>query len=256
MEFLSTAFTRLFLSPFVFALPLAAGAVLVLAGRRRAGAATVLSATAVHLLLSLQPVADLLLRPLEDAYPPPSAAELSGCDAVVVLGGGARKLVPGEEGGSFPTSAPLARLVAGLRARGKGPRTVVVSGGQVGTDPEAETEAAAMRRLLVELGVPGDEVLAETESRNTWENAAFTEELLRQRGARRAVLVTSALHMPRAMRSFLAAGADCVPYGADYLAHRGTYRFLDLLPDFETLSVSFRALHEYVGLLAYGLRRR
>jgi len=252
--FLSTAFTRLFLSPLVFLLPLLVGAVLGLAGKRRTGAVTVLATAAVGLLLSVRPVADLLLRPLEDSFPQPSSLDLAGCDAVVVLGGGVDKLVPGEGGRSFPAAQPLARLVAGLRARRTPLEPVIVSGGMVWTDAEAEPEAETMKRLLVELGVPEEAVIAEGESRNTWENARNTARILEGKGARRAVLVTSAWHMPRAMMSFRAAGLDCVPFGADYRARRGAYRFLDFLPAFETLADSFRALHEDFGLLAYGLR--
>jgi uncharacterized SAM-binding protein YcdF (DUF218 family) len=256
MVFLSTVFTRLFLTPLLFVLALAVGGVFVLAGRRRAGAVVVLSTTGVLLLLSVQPVTDLLIRPLEDAYPPPSVQELSDCGAVVILGGGVRKLVPGEDGWSFPGAEPLSRLVAGFRARRTPLETVVVSGGQVWEDAEAEPEADAMKRLLVELGVPEGSVVAEGESRNTWENARNSARILAEKGVSRAVLVTSAFHMGRSMLSFRAAGVDCVPFCADYKAHRGTYRLLDFLPDFGSLEASFQALHEYVGLLSYKLRRK
>lgn len=254
MTFLSAVFTGLFLSPLLFVLPLAAGAVLILARRRRAGASMVLSAAAALLLLSVQPVTDLLIRPLEDAYPPPSAEELAGCSAVVVLGNGVRKLVPGEGGRSFPGAEQLARLVAGIRARRTPLQTVIVSGGEVWADAESEPEADAMKRLLVELGVYQETVIAERESRNTWENARNSAVILAEKGVLRAVLVTSAYHMPRSMLSFRAAGVDCVPFGADYKAHRGSYRPLDFLPDFGSLKTSFLALHEYVGILAYKLR--
>ena len=72
------------------------------------------------------------------------------------------------------------------------------------------TEAAAMRDLACESGVPETALLLETESHNTFENAACTAQLLRERGMTRIVLVSDRAHLPRAARLFRRAGLEVV----------------------------------------------
>lgn len=82
---------------------------------------------------------------------------------------------------------------------------VLMSGG---SDPEnsATSEAATMRRFMVDLGVPGEAMVLESRSRNTTQNAEYSSEILAEQGVNRILLVTSAYHMPRAKRLFEAQG--------------------------------------------------
>jgi uncharacterized SAM-binding protein YcdF (DUF218 family) len=72
------------------------------------------------------------------------------------------------------------------------------------------TEAAAMRDLAREAGIPETALLVEAESRNTFENAANTARLLQQTGKSRIVLVSDRLHLPRAARLFRRAGLKVI----------------------------------------------
>jgi uncharacterized SAM-binding protein YcdF (DUF218 family) len=83
---------------------------------------------------------------------------------------------------------------------------LVLSGG--GAGPVAE--AAVMRDLAREAGVPEAALLVEGESRNTFENAANTARLLQSSGKTRIVLVSDRLHLPRAARLFRGAGIEVV----------------------------------------------
>ena len=76
---------------------------------------------------------------------------------------------------------------------------LLLSGGSLWTRP---TEAEQMRGVLSEWGVPDGAMILEDESRNTRENAVASLRLMQQRGLRRALLVTSAFHMPRALAIF------------------------------------------------------
>lgn len=67
-----------------------------------------------------------------------------------------------------------------------------------------------MRTLAVAAGVPDAAILVETASSNTAENAFASARLLRQRGARRVVLVSHRLHLPRARLLFRLAGLKVV----------------------------------------------
>jgi uncharacterized SAM-binding protein YcdF (DUF218 family) len=113
------------------------------------------------------------------------------------------------------------------------------------------SEAAAMRDFLVELGVPATAVVLEERSRNTRENALYTAEVLQAQGIGPVLLVTSALHMPRALATFQAAGVDAIPAATDFEVIQRPRVLLDWLPDAEALAASTRALKEYLGLWVY-----
>lgn len=191
------------------------------------------------------PVASHYLRGLlEAAYPAVAPAELPQAQAIVVLGGGIR---PPERGQTLPNLNSAADRVwhaARLFHAGKAP-LLVLSGG---SNPavSATSEAQAMRGLLTGLGVPDTAMLLEEESRNTRQNAQFSAGLLRQSGLSRILLVTSALHMPRAVPLFEAQGFTVIPAAIDHEA-RQHFSSVDWLPDASALEGSARAMKELLG---------
>ena len=143
------------------------------------------------------------------------------------------------------------RLLQGLRLyrAGKAPLLVCTGGARGGT-PEAQ----GMGRLLQEWGVPSGAILLEEHSLNTRENAVFTYSALKARGIGRILLVTSALHMPRAAAVFRKAGFEVNPAAADFRTGWGEASLWDWLPKARNLERSDRALREWIGLLVYRLR--
>lgn len=94
-------------------------------------------------------------------------------------------------------------------------KKIIVSGGQNGLFREDDfVEAAFVARHLIELGIPAVDLLLETRSRNTIENARFSKKLLDSAGGTntKTVLITSAFHMPRAMATFEQEGFAVRPY--------------------------------------------
>ncbi len=69
---------------------------------------------------------------------------------------------------------------------------------------------------MIALGVPDDRMSFEDRSRDTWENAVFTKELVQPKPGERWLLVTSATHMPRSVGIFRKIGFDVIPYPVDY----------------------------------------
>jgi uncharacterized SAM-binding protein YcdF (DUF218 family) len=200
---------------------------------------------------SIVPVRNLVLRPLEDRYPPLiGAGGIEGADAIVVLGGGAVAASPEEAGGDSLAPAALKRIFYASRFRDSSTAPYITSGGKVfdrGQEPEAETAA----RTLVRLGIPGERILRESESRNTWENARNVK---RNYSPGKVVLVTSAYHMPRSVECFERNGMNVVPAPTDYYIDRETPPGLsDFLPSMGVLYDTYRALHEYFGILYYRL---
>lgn len=194
------------------------------------------------------PVASHALRAhLEAAHPPLPLKAVPQAQAIVVLGGA---IAPPEAGQPYPNLGPAADRVwhaARLYHAGKAP-LVVLSGG---SDPATSEhpEAVAMGRFLQDLGVPASALLLEASSRTTEQNARFSAVLLRQRGVQRVLLVTSALHMPRALRHFEAQGLQVVAVATDHETSHTAPRALwqRWLPNTSSLDGSARALKEWVG---------
>ena len=105
-------------------------------------------------------------------------------------------------------SERLRRRVAvgiALYREGAAPLIVMSSGGA-----GPISEAAVMRDLARNAGIPETVLMLEPESGNTFENAANTARLLHEAGKRRVVLVSDRVHLPRATRMFRQAGLDVV----------------------------------------------
>lgn len=198
---------------------------------------------------------EALVNPLESVYPSRKIDEYSEADLIVVLGGTAGavrgpRLEPEEMNG-----ARLQTAVRLYRA-GKG-KAVVVSGGPYpATGRTFRTEAQDMCDILVGLGVPRTAIIMEPNSRNTYENAAFTAKLLRERVENRVLLVTSALHMPRAAALFRGQGVEATPVPCSYLGGSDFGLISGLKPAPLNLQRTESALKEYVGRLAYWLMGR
>jgi uncharacterized SAM-binding protein YcdF (DUF218 family) len=88
----------------------------------------------------------------------------------------------------------------------------------------------------------------EDQSRNTRENAADAARILKAAGIQTVWLVTSAVHMPRAMSEFSAAGLTVVPVPAGTL--RGPpHGLMAWLPQPWAMESSHAALYEFLGRL-------
>ena len=205
-------------------------------------------------LLSTPLVAALLAAPLE-AYPALEERQLSqnGAGAILLLGGGRYSDAPEYQGDTVGTLLLVRTRYAAWLARRTG-LPVIASGGSVLTDGPGEAELA--RRVLEqEFGV---RVLAtEANSRTTWENAQLSAALLRRLGIDRVLLVTHAVHMPRAVAVMHNAGVDVVPAPTAFIHKRddmGVEEWADLLPSAYALWQSRYALHEHLGGLWYRVR--
>jgi uncharacterized SAM-binding protein YcdF (DUF218 family) len=146
------------------------------------------------------------------------------------------------------------RTVCGvdLYARGYA-TTVILSGGDASIFSEGPQVAAEMKRLAVRLGVPEKAIVIEDHSRTTYENAVETKRII---GARPALLVTSASHLPRAAALFQKQGLDITPVPCGYSAKDRTdepwkLNLFDLIPNVTALDISTNAIQEHVGILVY-----
>jgi len=219
---------------------------LALAGRRRL-AIWIGALALVWLWFWSLPVTSNRVRGyLEDQHPPMAVHEVPQAEAIVVLGGGVSPAGHGELYPNLESGADRVWHAARLFHASKAP-LVLLTGG---SDPKhsVTSEAEAMRRFMVALGVPEQVILLEQQSRNTTQNAEYSAEILAEQGVNRILLVTSAYHMPRAKGLFQAPGLEVIPVATDHeVLSRPLWR--DLLPETSALDGSGRAIKEIVGHL-------
>ncbi|PLT46677.1 putative membrane protein [Paenibacillus pasadenensis] len=219
--------------------------------RDRRWAMLPLAALLLLYALSSPWAADGLARSLEQRYPQPALNETAS-DVIVVLGAGAVPDTPDVGGLGNMSATAEARLLAAVRLSRSTGLPVLFSGGQV--YPDSGNEADIAGRQLRELGLPPDRILLENRSLNTEQNARLTRRLLYERGLSRPMLLTSALHLPRALEQFRKAGLEPLPYPVDYAAPvQPRWYWSKLLPSGAALALSQAALKEHLGLAALKL---
>jgi uncharacterized SAM-binding protein YcdF (DUF218 family) len=211
--------------------------------RRKLGRVMIAFALAWSLLWSVPQFSDWLRASLERHAPEVDETRLPEVDAIVVLGGGRLPGIKDYESGQLKNN----RLAAGARIwrAGRAPLIILSGGGA----RAGRTEADMMAKAIAGLDVPASALLLETRSLSTRDNAMFTTELAERRGIRRVLLVTSSLHMPRALLMFQEAGLDVVAFPVSDRIMRRSWKDR-WLPTPGALWRSGRALKEYMGLLA------
>ena len=234
-----------------------ASIVLALTLQRRRIALWISSISFVLLIaLSVLPLGDLLLQPIERRYP--ANPNLDAVDGIIVLGGGENA-----RASTFWSQVQLnegaERYTAALALARRFPEAQVLFTGGSGALRDAAgattSEAAIAERFFLEQGISPERLLLEEQSRNTAENARLSLKLAGSAPGESWVLITSAFHMPRAMRSFEAAGWDrLVAWPVDYRTSRfGDGTGWSLI---QNLAVLNTAIREHLGQLAYRLSKR
>lgn len=206
-------------------------------------------------VLSIPAVSYLAVGSLEWQYEPlydrPKEVE-----AIVVLEGGG---LPPDRGRKQAELAPasLFRTIHAARLYHQGnPCLILVTGGNTDPDIPGPPFVELMAELLRELGVRADDLLVERNSRSTYENAIESRKMLKERGINHIVLVTDAIHLPRAVRCFRKQGFQVVPSGCNYRATEFKYSTYQVLPAMAGISSSEGAAHEWIGLLWYWVAGR
>jgi uncharacterized SAM-binding protein YcdF (DUF218 family) len=220
--------------------------------RGRGGRGLLLAATLLSLALAVLPFGAWLLLPLENRFPAPASLP-DHIDGILVLGGALDGEASAARGQPVLNDSGERLTAAVTLARAHPEARLIFSGGSSSVWPDQEPEARYAERLLLDLGVPPDQLAIEGAARTTRENAAALTALLGAQAQGNWVLITSAWHMPRAVGCFRQLGWRVIPYPVDYRTEgKGEpLRPLALAAGIADLSV---ALHEWLGLLAYRIQ--
>jgi uncharacterized SAM-binding protein YcdF (DUF218 family) len=221
---------------------------------RRAALGMLWAGLAVLGLLGFKAIPDALLRPLENRYPVPTAQEVSRHVGMIVLGGATQHPSVFLAHGQVPLGEAAERMIAPVGLMRQHPNLkLVFSGGEGRLLATGTTEAELARAFYEEQGVDMSRVTLEGGSRTTRENAHQVAQLLGGRCKEPWLLVTSAWHIPRSMAEFQAVGCNVTAYPVDFRTGHFTplteYSLAHSLLRWQT------GLHEWLGLLVYGMRR-
>jgi uncharacterized SAM-binding protein YcdF (DUF218 family) len=254
MSFLLGKLVARLVSPLGVTLALAALGLALLAVRRtRLAAVLVASAGLVLWSFATPAVSDRLAAALERHAPPTPLDTLPHADAILVLGGAMKPALPPREFPEVGDSADRVLHAARLFHAGKAP-VVVASGGRLPWQTRGASEAASTSVLLESLGVPRAAIVLEDASADTHQNCVRSRELLARLEVRTVLLVTSAIHMRRALATCRSAGLDATPAPTDYWVDDQDLSALDFTPSIEALLVSHLAVHEMLGIAGYRMR--
>lgn len=131
---------------------------------------------------------------------------------------------------------------------------IMLSGGDAKLIGKEIPESERMKRFLLDLGVQEEHLLIENRSRNTFENALYSTQMMKELSSNNStpVLITSAFHLPRSIACFSAQGLEVVPYPVDFWSQGITLAPTSwLFPSPRALVIWERMIKEWLGYLAY-----
>jgi uncharacterized SAM-binding protein YcdF (DUF218 family) len=230
----------------------ALGLGLIFSKRRRVGRWLLAFCAAALLICGFSPIGVLLLLPLETRFSPwnPDAGAPAG---IIVLGGGVDPELTAARGTPAINSSG-ARIVVAAELAHRYPKARVVYVGRNSSLRSANfSEPDVADDIFKNLGLGGDRVQLERNSRNTDENVRFVKKVVNPKPGERWLLVTSASHIPRSIGLFRKAGLSVEPYPVDWRTKgwSDTYKFQ--ADPITGLTLIDAALHEWLGLIVYRL---
>ena len=183
---------------------------------------------------------------------------------IVLLGGGTESGEAPRPMTEINSAGDRVLYAAQLFHEGAAP-FILASGGNVNFNAaRSSTPAEEMVDLLMLTSVPEDAIWQQGRSQNTYEDALYSVALLKQKEIDTIILVTSAMHMPRAKALFEAQGLNVIPAPVDFTVTQHNWQttfkpgldefLIYLLPNASSLGLTTNVLKEYIGLLVYGLR--
>ena len=203
----------------------------------------------VSFVLSTNPMlARYLAYSLEQHYPQQSMLDIKQHDAIVVLGGGLRIPTQPAKQTQLSSSSDRYWYAVQLYRAGKAKR-IIISAGNVIEQKGLHAEGVYALTLLERWGVPSAAIIVEPDSRTTAENQQRVASILKSENINSALLVTSALHMPRAYGLFKELPISITPATADVLIRDiESIAALEWVPSANAMQLTTMALHEYYAI--------
>lgn len=201
----------------------------LLRGSKWAVSLAVMAAGAL-IVAAFMPAGDWLARPLESRFPQWRQDPEAAPNGIIVLGG---------ESGE--------RIAALAELSSRFPEAPLVYSGADKNDPEYN----ALLTIFSRHGGNPKRIILENRSRNTYENAVYSRNLIKPNADQRWILITFALHMPRAVGAFRRVGFKIEAYPVDLHIEDSPFN-----PGSPALIRFDSVVKEWTGLVAYRLLDR
>jgi uncharacterized SAM-binding protein YcdF (DUF218 family) len=132
-------------------------------------------------------------------------------------------------------------------------KKILVTGGSGKLINKEYKEADNLYNFLVLCGVSTDDIILETEARNTYENAKYSSEILKSNYAgKKHLLITSGFHLKRSLLCFRKYNVDVDGFSTDFYTKNRSYGIHEILiPDPSAFNYWQILLHELLGLFSY-----
>ncbi len=185
------------------------------------------------------------LQPAEDVHAHDPATQTTKTPRAIVILDGGRTTASAERGGDTVTARTLERIDEGARLHRRTELPVLVTGyGDLMAATLEDSYRISARWI-------------DNRSRNTYENAQCSANILRQEKIESVLLVTHFWHMRRSLAVFRQAGIHALPRPAGRASRQPSERgLMALVPNARTLSDSYLLFHESIGRVWYRLRYR
>lgn len=220
----------------------------------RIGKALLGAGVLLFILTAVTPTARWMLAYLENYYPRYEGVLPADTKGIIILGaGGLFDPSITTTRGEAVFNIALGRLMEGIALARAHPGLKVLYTGSAENKGGRFSEVDLAKRYFSLLGIEQERLTMETASRHTQDNAQKTFYLMRPQPQEKWVLITSALHMPRAVSLFKAYGWNIIPYPVDYYTN-GYFPLLTVPNLRYTYLMWATAVKEWAGLLTNWLR--
>ncbi|MBT3504195.1 MAG: YdcF family protein [Piscirickettsiaceae bacterium] len=235
-------------------LMMALGTLFLMKGAVSAAKKILVSTVVVTLLLTVYPLGDSVMFPLENRFSKPQVMP-EQIDGIIVLGGG-EQLKTSLSWQSAELGAGGDRYIgAAILAKRYPTAPVIFTGGNSLLSFQGKGDQGNIAQtVLTAVGIEKNRLIIESKSRNTNENFLFIRPLLPETMGN-YLLVTSAFHMPRAMGIARQQGLNVIAYPVDYRSNQPVLRqwSFNLYEHLEVLEPAWR---EWIGLTVYYITGR
>ena len=206
----------------------------------------------VFYLFSNRMICDEFLRIWEVDYPA-NESLLPQYEAAIVLGGGLANYDYNLKRVIFRSNTDKFLQAVDLYKSGK-VKKILVSGGPGHLLYRDQYEAAFIKDFLLKVNIPESDILIDSLSDNTQQNAVNSKKILERVFPEGGdyLLITTTLHMKRSKACFDKVGLPTVVYPTCKVTGRRIYNFDHLfVPHLDSFEYWDAMIHEWVGYLTY-----
>jgi uncharacterized SAM-binding protein YcdF (DUF218 family) len=114
-------------------------------------------------------------------------------------------------------------------------------------------EGEYLKEFAIRFGIPEQNILLTSEAQNTDQEAKAVKNIL-SNNKKKIILVTSAFHMPRAIKVFDEAGLNPIPFAVDFKVSAKRITLMSFLPSAGSFQQTSFFVREMIGRAYYHLK--